>query len=338
MQNYDIFVIAEMSANHCGSFDTARKLIDTAKEIGADAVKIQTYTADILTINCHNNEFKINGTELWDGRYLYDLYQEAYTPWEWQGELKEHADSVGIPLFSTPFDKTSVDFLESLDVAMYKIASFEAIDLPLIRYVARLMKPIIISTGICSLDEMQDAIDACKSCGNNDITLLKCTSSYPANPKDMNLATIGDMKKKFGPQGVVIGLSDHSMSIVPPVVAVGQGARVIEKHITLDRGMGGPDSGFSLEPQEFSAMIRAVREAAEAFGVPNYTVNEKNRRLARSLYVVRDIRMGERLTAENIRSIRPANGLHPRYYDSVIGRRAIRDLPFGTPLHLEDID
>lgn len=338
MENHDIFIIAEMSANHCGSFDTAKKLIDTAKEIGADAVKIQTYTADTLTINCHNDEFKIAGTELWDGRYLYDLYQEAYTPWEWQGKLKEYADSVGIPLFSTPFDTTSVDFLETLDVAMYKIASFEAIDLPLIRYAARLLKPMIISTGICSLEEMQEAVDACKSYGNNDITLLKCTSSYPAKPRDMNLSTIGDMRKRFGPQGVAVGLSDHSMSIVPPVVAVGQGARVIEKHITLDRGMGGPDSGFSLEPEEFRAMIRAVREAAEALGKPSYAINEKNRHLARSLYAVRDIKKGERLTAENIRSIRPSKGLHPRHYDSVIGRRALRDLPFGTPLHLEDID
>ena len=333
-----VFIIAEMSANHCGDKELAKKIIKTAKEIGADAVKIQSYTADTMTLNCRNPEFKVSGTKLWNDKYLYDLYQEAYTPWEWQAELKAYADEIGILLFSTPFDFTAVDFLETLDVPMYKIASFEAIDYPLIKYAAKRGKPMIISTGISSLEEIQKAVNACKSVGNNDITLLKCTSAYPAEPKDMNLLTIKDMIDRFGPQGVKIGLSDHSMSIVPPVTAVVLGATVIEKHFTLDRALGGADSGFSLNTEEFALMVKTIRETEASLGHVDYTVNRQNRKFARSLYVAKNIKKGDVFTPENIRSVRPSNGLYPGYYDDVIGKTAKRDLPFGTPLTLDDIN
>ena len=232
MHNDSVFIIAEMSANHCGDFELAKKILLAAKESGADAVKIQTYTADTITIDCKNDEFLINGEDnLWKGRYLYELYQKAYTPWEWQPRLKEFADSIGLPFFSTPFDYTAVDFLEKMGVPMYKIASFEAMDYPLIKYAAKFGKPMIISTGVSSLEEIQGAVDACKEVGNNDITLLKCTSAYPAKLGDMNLLTIKDMIERFGPQGVRVGLSDHSMSIEPVVAAVALGAKVIEKHL-----------------------------------------------------------------------------------------------------------
>ena len=331
MHNDSVFIIAEMSANHCGDIDLAKKIIAAAKDAGADAVKIQTYTADTITIDSKRDEFRIRGG-LWDGRYLYELYQKASTPWEWQPILKKYADEIGIPLFSTPFDKTAVDFLEKMDVPMYKIASFEAFDYPLIRYAAKCGKPMIISTGISTLDEIQGAIDACKQVGNNDITLLKCTSAYPAKVEDMNLSTIGDMIGRFGPQGVKIGLSDHSMSIVPPVAAVALGAQVIEKHLTLDRSLGGEDSGFSLNANEFAAMVNAVREAEKALGRVSYDVNQDNRRFARSLYVVKPIRKGERFTEENVRSIRPNAGLPPGLLSIILGKTAVRDIPSGVPI------
>lgn len=334
-----VYIIAEMSANHCGDKDLAKKIIKTAKEIGADAVKVQTYTADTITINCQNKEFQIaDEGNLWKGENLYSLYQKAYTPWEWQGELKAFADEIGIDFFSTPFDFTAVDFLESIHVPCYKIASFEAMDYPLIKYAAKFGKPMIISTGVSSLEEIQGAIDACKSVGNNDITLLKCTSSYPAKPEDMNLNTIKDLQKRFGSQGVKVGLSDHSMSIIPPVTAVALGATVIEKHFTLDRSLGGADSGFSLNKEEFSAMINAVRETEKVLGSVRYDMNEKSRRFARSLYVVKDIKKGEKFTAENVRSIRPAKGLHPKYYEEILGKTAQKDYPFATALTKEDLD
>ena len=333
-----VFIIAEMSANHCGDKELAKKIILKAKEVGADAVKIQTYTADTITIDCNNEEFQIKDKDsLWNGENLYRLYQKAYTPWEWQGELKQYADEIGIPLFSTPFDFTAVDFLESINVSIYKIASFEAMDYPLIKYAARLGKPMIISTGVSSFEEIQGAVDACKSVGNDDVTLLKCTSAYPAKPEDMNLLTIKDMMEHFVPQGVKIGLSDHSMSIIPPVTAVAMGAKVIEKHFTLDRNLGGADSGFSLNPEEFSAMVKAVRETEKTLGNVDYSINEKNRKFARSLYVVKDIKKGEKFTKENVKSIRPSNGLHPKYYEEILGKNAARDLPFGTALKSEDI-
>ena len=330
-------IIAEMSANHCGDKALAKKIIRTAKEIGADAVKIQTYTADTLTLNCHNDEFLIKGDSLWKGKYLYELYQEAYTPWEWQAELKQYANEIGIPLFSTPFDRTAADFLESIDVPMYKIASFEAYDYPLIKYVASKGKPMLISVGISSLEEMQGAVDACRSVGNADITLLKCTSAYPAQLDAMNILTIREMVDRFAPQQVKIGLSDHSMHIEPVVAAVALGACVVEKHFTLDRALGGADSGFSLNIEEFSAMVRAVRNTEKALGRVDYTVDASNRAGGRSLYVSRDIRAGELFTSDNVRSVRPAMGLHPGRYEEVLGRTAARDLPFGTPLKETDI-
>lgn len=337
MHNDHVFIIAEMSANHCGDLNLAKKIIAAAKEAGANAVKIQTYTADTITIDCKRDEFLIKGG-LWDGRYLYELYQKASTPWEWQPILKEYADEIGIPLFSTPFDKTAVDFLEKMNVPMYKIASFEAFDYPLIRYAAKCGKPMIISTGISTLEEIQGAVDACKQVGNNDTTLLKCTSAYPAKVEDMNLATIRDMIDRFGPQGVKIGLSDHSMSIVPPVTAVALGARVIETHFTLDRALGGEDSGFSLNADEFAAMVKAVRETEKAIGRVSYDVNPANRKFARSLFAVKPIRKGERFTEENVRSIRPNSGLTPGLLDVVLGKTATCDILFGEPISSEMIE
>ena len=330
MQN-STFIIAEMSANHCGDIKLAKEIIKTAKEIGADAVKIQTYTADTMTIDCDKAEFKISDPKsLWYGETLYALYQKASTPWEWQKELKDYAEKeIGIEFFSTPFDNTAVDFLESINVRRYKIASFEAIDIPLIEYAAAKGKPMIISTGICSKEEIHEAVEACKNAGNNDITLLKCTSSYPAPLESMNILTIPDMIKEFG---VKVGLSDHSMNIEPVVAAVALGARVIEKHFTLDRALGGADAGFSLNTQEFKEMVQAVRNTEKALGHIDYSVNENNRYLARSLYVVKDIKKGEPFTKNNIRSIRPSYGLAPKYYKEILEKTAKQDIPFGTAL------
>lgn len=331
-----VYIIAEMSANHCGDKELAKKIIKSAKEIGADAVKIQTYTADTITLNCKNQEFMIKDG-LWAGQSLYELYQKAYTPWEWQGELKQYADEIEIDFFSTPFDYTAVDFLESINVPMYKIASFEAIDYPLIKYAAKFGKPMIISVGISSLAEIQDAIDACKSVGNNNITILKCTSSYPAKLEEMNIITIKDMIEKFSSQGVKIGLSDHSMSLEPVVAAVTLGATVIEKHLTLDRALGGEDSGFSLNLEEFSQMIQAVKNTEKVLGKIDYSINEVNRSAGRSLYISKDVKKGEKFTPENVRSVRPSNGLHPKYYEEILGKTAKKDLKFGTPLNFDYI-
>lgn len=330
-----VYIIAEMSANHCGDKELAKKIIAKAKECGADAVKIQTYTADTMTIDCKTDIFKVKGGTLWDGKYLYDLYKEAYTPWEWQKELKEYADSIGIDFFSTPFDKTAVDFLENMNVTKYKIASFEAIDYPLIKYAASKGKPMIISTGISTLEEIQEAINVCKSAGNNDITILKCTSAYPAELKDMNLITIKDMYERFAPQGVKIGLSDHTMNIETPIAAVALGATVIEKHFTLDRSLGGADADFSLNPEKFSAMVNAVRNTQKLLGTVNYEVNPDNKIFARSLFAVKDIKKGDKFTPENIRSIRPGSGLHPKYYDEILQKTATQDISRGTPLKTE---
>jgi N-acetylneuraminate synthase/pseudaminic acid synthase len=336
--NKPVFIIAEMSANHCGDFELAKKIISAAKDAGADAIKIQTYTADTITIDSKRDEFLIKGDgNLWKDRYLYELYQEASTPWEWQPRLKEYADSIGISFFSTPFDNTAVDFLEKMNVPMYKIASFEAYDYPLIRYAAKCGKPMIISTGISTLEEMQGAIDACKAVGNNDITLLKCTSSYPAKLSEMNLLTIKDMIDRFGPQCVKIGLSDHSMQIEPVVTAVALGACVIEKHFTLDRALGGEDAGFSLNADEFAAMVKAVRNTEAVLGKVDYSINEANRKFGRSLYAVKDIKKGEIFTQENIRSIRPGAGLHPRMICEILGRKAAMNIYAGKPLASDDI-
>lgn len=332
------FIIAEMSANHCGDKDLAFKIIKAAKECGADAIKVQTYTADTITIDCRDEIFMTRDDGLWAGQSLYELYQKAYTPWQWQADLKAYADEIGIEFFSTPFDFSAVDFLESINVSRYKIASFEAMDYPLIRYAAKHKKPMIISTGVNTIDEIYEAIDACKSVGNHDITILKCTSNYPAQIEDMNIATISDMISRFAPLGVKVGLSDHSMSLEVPITAVALGASVIEKHFTLDRALGGEDSGFSLNKDEFSAMAQAVKNAYKALGKVDYSFSEQNRKYARSLFVTKDIKKGEILTPQNIRSIRPAQGLHPRYYEQAIGKKATKDLKFAKPLELSDFE
>lgn len=326
-----------MSANHCGDKELAKKIIKAAKDSGADAIKLQTYTADTLTIDCKNEYFHIK-EGLWEGRYLYDLYKEACTPWEWQKELKNYADKIGIELFSTPFDKTSVDFLESIGVKKYKIASFEAVDYELIKYTASKGRPVIISTGISSFKEIQEAIDICKSAGNSDITILKCTSAYPAGAEDMNLLTIKDMIEKFTPQGIKVGLSDHSTNNEISIAATALGATVIEKHFTLDRALGGADAGFSMNPDEFKELVNSIRLTEKALGRVCYDVNKKNRALARSIFAIKDIKKGEKLTEKNIKIIRPGFGLHPKYYNDIIGKSAKRNIKYGTPIKFELID
>lgn len=332
--NNSVQIIAEMSANHCGDIKLAKEIIKTAKQIGADAIKVQTYTADTMTIDCDKEEFKVTDpSSLWFGETQYSLYQKAHTPWEWQKELKNYAEKeIGIELFSSPFDRTAVDFLEKINVKRYKIASFEAVDIPLIEYTASKGKPMIISTGICSKEEIREAVTACQNVGNHDITLLKCTSSYPAPLNEMNLLTIPDMIKEFG---VKVGLSDHSMNIETVVAAVALGASVIEKHFTLDRALGGADSGFSLNTREFKEMVQAVRNTEKVLGKISYEVNPKSRIHARSLYVVEDIKKGEIFTEKNIRSIRPSFGLSPKYYNNILGKKANQDLCRGTALKLD---
>lgn len=330
--NSKTFIIAELSANHGHDINIAKKTIKAAKDSGADAIKVQTYTADTLTIDCDNEYFKLDSGTIWDGRTLYDLYSEAYTPWEWQEELMEYAKSLGLIFFSTPFDKTAVDFLEELEVPVYKVASFEIMDIPLIEYIASKGKPMIISTGVASLSDIEEAVDACKRMGNNQIILLKCTSAYPARIEDANLNTIPNMKDTFG---VEVGLSDHTLGITVPVVSIALGAKVIEKHFILDKSIGGPDSSFSLEPHEFKQMVDSVRDAEKALGKVDYSMNEKkknSRILGRSLFVVKDIKAGEAFTEENVRSIRPSNGLAPKYYEDILGKTAANDLKKGTPM------
>ncbi|MGI6657726.1 MAG: pseudaminic acid synthase [Desulfobulbus sp.] len=325
------YIIAEMSANHCGDIQIAKKIIRTAKECGADAVKMQTYTADTLTIDCRDEIFKIQGG-LWHGRYLYDLYKEASTPWEWHAELKNFAENkVGIELFSTPFDTSSVDFLEEIGVGRYKIASFEAIDIPFVEYVAARGKPLIISTGICTKQDIDNIISACKKMGNQDITLLKCTSSYPAPPEEMNLMTIPDMAARFRVQ---VGLSDHSMYQETAVAAVALGAKVIEKHFTLDRKAGGVDAGFSLNPEEFKATVDAIRVTEKLLGTVDYSMSEQRRRGGRSLFIVHDIKKGERFSQKNVRSIRPGYGCSPNLLPEIINKTAAYDLKKGTPMEM----
>lgn len=329
------YIVAEISANHCGDIELAKKMIEEAHKAGADAVKTQTYTADTLTINCDNDYFKINSGTLWDGKTLYDLYKEAYTPWEWQRELKKHADAIGITLFSSPFDKTAVDFLEEINIPAFKIASFEAVDIPLIEYTASKGKPVIISTGICSKQEIQESIDACKRMGNEQIILLKCTSAYPAKPEDMDLLTIQDMQKTFK---APIGLSDHTLDIETPIIATALGVCVIEKHFILNRNMGGADAAFSLNVDEFKQMAQSIRKTEKILGKVSYKINEKNRQFARSLFVVKDIQEGEVLTTENIRSIRPGDGLEPSKEVEILGKKTLKCLKKGTPLKMEYID
>lgn len=332
MDKKSVFIIAELSANHNGSIDRAFEIIKAAKEAGADAVKLQTYTPDTITLDCDNEYFRINQGTVWDGRGLYELYAEAMTPWEWHEELFAYARSLGLEIFSSPFDKTAVDFLENLNPCAYKIASFEITDTPLISYTAAKGRPMIISTGVATLEDIELAVQSCKEVGNDDITLLKCTSSYPAPLHEMNLATIGDMASRFGCK---VGLSDHSMSLAAPVVAVSFGASVIEKHFTLRRADGGADSSFSLEPHEFADMVRAVRDAEKLVGTVSYELSEKtkkSREFARSIFVSDDIMAGEVFGESNIRSVRPAFGLHPKHINEIIGKKATRNIKKGEPL------
>lgn len=326
------FIIAELSANHNQDIQLALDTIKAAKDSGADAIKLQTYTPDTITIQSSKEYFTIKSGTIWDGRTLYDLYQEAYTPWEWHKELMDYAKELDIVCFSSPFDPTAVDLLESLQVPAYKIASFEITDLPLIEYVASKNKPIIISTGIATLQEIEDAVSVCRKVGNEQIILLKCTSAYPAKIEDANLVTMQNMKETFG---VEVGLSDHTLGITAPIVSVALGAKVIEKHFILDKSIGGPDASFSLEPHEFKAMVDAVREAEQALGRVDYQLNEKkvkNREFARSLFVVKDIQAGEVFTTEHVRSIRPGHGLAPKHIDSILGKVARKDIERGTPM------
>ncbi|MDN5047469.1 pseudaminic acid synthase [Aliarcobacter butzleri] len=332
LQKDGTFIIAELSANHNGSLQTALDSIKAAKECGANAIKLQTYTADTLTLNSRNADFMISGGTLWDGRNLYELYQEAYTPWEWHKELFDYARSLDIDIFSTPFDKTAVDFLETLNPSAYKIASFEITDYELVRYTASKQKPIIISTGIATIDEIQDVVNICKSVGNENIILLKCTSEYPAPLNEANLKTISNMKETFG---VEIGFSDHTLGVVAPVVAVTLGAKVIEKHFIIDKSIGGADCGFSMDKKEFKQMVEAIRDAEKLIGVVDYSLNEKRkkqRRFARSLYISSDIKKGEVFTLENIKSVRPFYGLHPKYLNDILGKVAKKDYKFADRL------
>lgn len=330
-EGHPSYIIAEISANHAGSINRAKEIILIAKECGADCVKLQTYTPDTITINCNNEYFQINrGT--WSGENLYQLYEKAYTPWEWHKELKDVADRIGIDIFSTPFDRTSVDFLEGIGMEFYKIASFELVDIPLIRYIASKGKPIIMSTGMGSVDEIEEAINTVYSQGINQLAILKCSSAYPAIPSDMNLKTIQNMYKTFQ---LPVGFSDHSMGSIAAVTAVALGACIIEKHLCLSRDVENPDSSFSMEPKEFKQMIEDIRSAEKAIGNVSYDISEKeneNRCFRKSVFVVNDIIKGEKFTEENIRVIRPGYGIKPRYYNDILGQVALMDIKRGTPL------
>jgi pseudaminic acid synthase len=331
--NSPVFIIAELSANHNGSLETAIDTIRAAKRSGADCIKLQTYTADTITIDSDKEDFIIKDT-IWGGRKLYDLYQEAYTPWEWHNTLFQIAEEEGLICFSSPFDKTAVDFLEGLNVPAYKIASFEITDIPLIEYVASKNKPVIISTGIATETDISLALDACKRMGNFDIALLKCTSSYPAPLEEANLCMVNDLATKFN---VVSGLSDHTMGSTAPIVATIFGAKIIEKHFILDRSIGGPDASFSMNEVEFTQMVKSVREAEKSVGVVNYHLTdkqEKGKDFSRSLYVVENIIAGELFTEKNIRSIRPGFGLHPKYFSQILGKKATTDISKGSRLNL----
>ena len=331
------FIIAEMSGNHAGSIDNALKIVKAAKEAGADCIKIQTYTADTITIDCDNEYFRI-GDGTWKGENLYRLYQKAYTPWEWQPAIFEEAKKVGLEFFSTPFDFSSVDFLEDMGVGFYKIASFELVDIPLIKYVAKTGKPIIMSTGMATLEEIEEAVEAVKACGNENLALLRCASAYPAITDEMNLRTMTDMKERFG---VPVGLSDHSMGAVGAVVSVALGGSIIEKHFCLSREIENPDSSFSMEPAEFEAMVRDIRQAELSIGRVSYgptKQEESNLKFRRSLFAVEDIPEGGIITSDNIRSIRPAYGLAPKYYDSLLGKHTKCEVKRGTPLDWKMIE
>ena len=335
-KNSKVFIIAELSANHNGSIEIAIETIKAAKRAGADCIKLQTYTCDTMTIDCQKDDFLIKGT-IWEGRNLYELYQEAYTPWEWHKQLFDVAKAEGLICFSSPFDKTAVDFLETLDVPAYKIASFEITDIPLIELVASKGKPIIISTGIAELEDIKLALDACHRMGNHDIALLKCTSSYPAPIDEANMIMVKDLAERFG---VITGLSDHTMGSTVPVVATCFGSKIIEKHFILNHSIGGPDASFSMDESEFTAMVKAVREAEAAIGVVDYKLTEKQAKgkdFSRSLYVVEDMRAGEIITEENVRTIRPGFGMHPKYFNEILGKKVTVTIEKGTRLSFDFI-
>lgn len=331
------YVIAEMSANHHQDFETALAILHASKEAGVDAVKLQTYTPETITLDAEQTHFQIGPGTIWSGRSLRDLYAEAFMPWEWQPKLFAAAKELGLTCFSSPFDHGAVDFLESLDAPAYKIASFELVDLPLIRRAAQTGKPLIMSTGMASEAEIAEAVAAARGAGAREVALLKCTSAYPASPDEANLRTIPDLQTKFN---VPVGLSDHTLGLAVPIAAVALGACIIEKHLTLARSTPGPDSSFSLEPHEFKQLVDAVRIAEQSLGRVSYEPTAKeaaSRAFRRSLFVVEDVRAGEPFTDRNVRSIRPADGLHTRHLDDVLGRRATCDLPRGTPLAWEHV-
>ena len=331
-----VFIIAELSANHNGSLDNALATIKAAKRAGADCIKLQTYTADTITIDSDKEDFLIKGT-IWDGKKLHTLYQEAYTPWEWHEQIYRVAKEEGLICFSSPFDKTAVDLLESLHSPAYKIASFEITDIPLIEYVASKGKPVIISTGIAQQEDIELALDACHRMGNYDIALLKCTSSYPAPIEEANMCMVKDLAERYN---VISGLSDHTMGSTVPIVATVFGAKIIEKHFIIDRAIGGPDASFSMNEDEFTAMVKAVREAEKASGLVDYTLTEKQakgRDFSRSLYIAENIKAGEIFTDKNLRSVRPGFGLHPKYYNEIIGKKSNQNLEKGTPMKLNYI-
>lgn len=328
------FIIAELSANHLQKYENAVKLIKEAKKAGADAVKLQTYTPDTITIDCDNEYFQIKQGTIWDGTTLYKLYQEAYTPWDWQPKLKKIAEEEGLICFSSPFDNTAVDFLEEMDVPAYKIASFEITDIPFIEYVASKGKPVIISTGIATLSDIEEALNACKRVGNENVALLKCTSEYPSPFEDINLKTMPNMADTFNK---VVGISDHTLGHTVSIGAVALGAKVVEKHFTLSRSNGGPDSAFSMEPDEFKIMVDSIRDMEKALGKVIYELTEKqlkSREHSRSLFVVKDMKAGEVFTEENVRSIRPGFGVETKYIKDVLGKKAKDDIKKGTPVSL----
>ena len=330
--DHPVFIVAELSGNHRQDFDIAVKSIESIKECGLDAVKLQTYTPDTMTIDSDSDPFQIRQGTIWDGRSLYDLYKEAHTPWEWQPKLKKIAEDLGLVCFSTPFDKTSVDFLERIGMEAYKVASFEITDIPLIEYIASKGKPVIMSTGIATHSDIKEAVNACRRMKNDQIALLKCTSSYPASPEEMNLKTIPDMAVEFN---VISGLSDHTLSMAVPVASVALEAKIIEKHFILDKKLRGPDATFSLCPDEFKKMVESVREAEKALGRVSYELTgkvKKNRAFSRSLFVVKDVKAKEAFTKENVRSIRPADGLSPKHISEILSKKAKKDIKKGSPL------
>ena len=333
-----VFIIAELSANHNGDIETAKKTVIAAKNSGADAIKLQTYTADTITLNSNKEDFRINQGTIWDGKLLYDLYKEAYTPWEWHKEIFDLAKELGLVCFSSPFDHSAVDFLETLDCPIYKIASFEITDIPLISYVASKGKPIIISTGIAQHEDIYLAVEACKKQGNSDITLLKCTSSYPAPIEEANISLMQQIAKDFQ---VKVGLSDHTMGSTLPIIATALGASVIEKHFILDRSIGGPDASFSMNEREFSEMVKQIRAAEKSLGSTNYKLSKKQeeaKAFSRSLYISKEIKKGEIASKENIKSVRPGYSLHPKHLPQILGKKAKKDFYLGERISLSDFE